>query len=83
KANVDEMKKSVNPKIKRLLGIETDLGEKALGLPNDWCAKQIKAAGNYGEIFATYLGKDSTLKINRGLNNLWNNGGIMYAAPIR
>ncbi|MBS9781576.1 MAG: amino acid ABC transporter substrate-binding protein [Gammaproteobacteria bacterium] len=83
KANVDEMKKSVNPKIKRLLGIDTDLGEKALGLPNDWCAKQIKAAGNYGEIFATYLGKDSTLKINRGLNNLWNKGGIMYAAPVR
>ncbi len=83
KANVDEMKKSVNPKIKRLLGIDTDLGEKALGLPNDWCAKQIKAAGNYGEIFETYVGKNSVLKIDRGLNNLWNKGGIMYAAPVR
>ncbi len=83
KANVDEMKKSVNPKIKRLLGVESDLGEKALGLSNDWCAKQIKAAGNYGEIFETYVGKNSVLKIDRGLNNLWNKGGIMYAAPVR
>ncbi|PID66415.1 MAG: amino acid ABC transporter substrate-binding protein [Gammaproteobacteria bacterium] len=82
-ANVDEMKKSDNPKIKRLLGIDSDLGEKALGIANDWCAKQIKASGNYGEIFATYLGKNSQLNIRRGLNNLWNNGGIMYAAPIR
>lgn len=83
KANVDEMKKSVNPKIKRLLGVDSDLGEKALGISNDWCAKQIKATGNYGEIFETYVGKNSVLKIDRGLNNLWNKGGIMYAAPIR
>lgn len=83
KANVEEMKKSNNPKIKRLLGVDSDLGEKALGLSNDWCANQIKAAGNYGEIFETYVGKNSHLKIDRGLNNLWNNGGIMYAAPVR
>lgn len=83
KANVEEMKQSKDPKVKRLLGVDSDLGEKALGLSNDWCAKQIAAAGNYGEIFATYVGKDSHLKIDRGLNNLWNNGGLMYAAPIR
>lgn len=82
-ANVEEMKQSNNPKIKRLLGVDSDLGEKALGLSNDWCANQIKAAGNYGEIFATYLGKDSHLNIDRGLNKLWNQGGILYAAPIR
>ncbi|PIE45690.1 MAG: amino acid ABC transporter substrate-binding protein [Gammaproteobacteria bacterium] len=82
-ANVDEMKKSNDPKIKRLLGVEGDLGEKALGLSNDWCANQIKAAGNYGEIFDKYVGKDSHLKIPRGLNRLWNKGGIMYAAPVR
>ncbi len=82
-ANVEAMKKSKDPKIKRLLGVDSDLGEKALGLPNDWCAKQIAAVGNYGEIFETYLGKKSPLKIDRGLNNLWNKGGLMYAAPIR
>lgn len=83
KANVEEMKKSTDPKIKRLLGVDSDLGEKALGLANDWCANQIAAAGNYGEIFDTYVGKDSYLKIDRGLNKLWNQGGIMYAAPVR
>lgn len=83
KANVDQIKQSKDPKIKRLLGVDSDLGEKALGLDNAWCANQIKAAGNYGEIFATYLGKDSHLKIHRGLNRLWNKGGIMYAAPVR
>lgn len=82
-ANVEEMKKSTDPKIKRLLGIDGDLGEKSLGISNDWCANQIKAAGNYGEIFDNYVGKNSHLKIDRGLNNLWNNGGIMYAAPVR
>lgn len=82
-ANVEEMKKSTDPKIKRLLGVDSDLGEKALGLSNDWCAKQIAAVGNYGEIFETYLGKKSSLKIDRGLNKLWNKGGLMYAAPIR
>lgn len=83
KANIRAMKQSKDPKIKRLLGIDSDLGEKALGLANDWCAKQITAAGNYGEIFDTYVGKDSHLNINRGLNKLWNDGGLMYAAPIR
>lgn len=83
KSNVDAMKQSKDPKIKRLLGIDSDLGEKALGLSNDWCANQIKVAGNYGEIFETYVGKNSHLKIDRGLNRLWNQGGLMYAAPIR
>ncbi|MPV86739.1 amino acid ABC transporter substrate-binding protein [Ostreibacterium oceani] len=83
KANVEEMKKSEDPKIQRLLGVNTDLGEKSLGLDNAWCANQIKAVGNYGEIFETYLGKNSSLKIERGLNKLWNDGGLMYAAPIR
>lgn len=83
KANVEEMKKSTDPKIKRLLGVDSDLGEKSLTLANDWCANQIKAVGNYGEIFETYLGKNSPLNIDRGLNNLWNNGGLLYAPPIR
>lgn len=83
KANVESMKQSKDPKVKRLLGIDSDLGEKALGISNDWCANQIATVGNYGEIFESTVGKDSHLKINRGLNNLWNKGGIMYAAPIR
>ncbi|PID62781.1 MAG: amino acid ABC transporter substrate-binding protein [Gammaproteobacteria bacterium] len=82
-ANVQAKKASKDPKVLRLLGVNNDLGEKALGLSNDWCAQQITAVGNYGEIFAKYLGKDSHLKINRGLNKLWNQGGLMYAAPIR
>ncbi len=83
KANVAEMKKSNDPKIKRLLGVDSDLGQKSLGIDNAWCANIIAATGNYGEIFARNLGKDSPLKIDRGLNNLWNNGGILYAAPVR
>lgn len=82
-ANVAEMKKSEDPKIKRLLGVDTDLGSKSLTIDDAWCANIIAATGNYGEIFARNLGKDSSLKIERGLNNLWNNGGILYAAPVR
>lgn len=80
--NVDEMKKSANPSIKRLLGAEGHFG-KAIGLGEDWCANAIKKVGNYGEIYNRNLGPDSAISIDRGLNNLWNNGGIMYAAPVR
>lgn len=81
-ANVDEMMKSTNPEIKRLLGVESDLN-KALNLPNDWAVRIIKAGGNYGEIFERNLGPKSRLQISRSLNNLWTNGGLMYGLPIR
>ena len=81
-ANVDEKFKSDNPAIRRLLGVEGNFGE-GLGLTNDWAYRIIKAVGNYGEIFDRNVGKDSPIKISRGLNALWNKGGLQYAPPIR
>ena len=81
-ANVDEMKSSDNPNIKRLLGGEEGLA-KGMGIAEDWGYQIVKQVGNYGEAFDRNVGKDSPQKIDRALNNLWNNGGIMYAPPIR
>ena len=82
KANVDEMKGSTNPDIKRLLGTEGEFG-KAMGLGNDWAYQVIKQVGNYAESFERNVGSGSRLKIDRGLNKLWSQGGLQYAAPIR
>jgi general L-amino acid transport system substrate-binding protein len=82
KANVDDMKKSDNPDIKRLLGTEGKHGE-ALGLSNDWAYQIIKHVGNYGESFERTVGQASPLKIARGLNGQWTKGGLQYAPPIR
>lgn len=82
KANVDEMRKSTNPEIKRLLGTEGKFGE-GMGISNDWAYNVIKAVGNYGEMFERNVGKDSRLKIERGQNNLWTRGGLQYAPPVR
>ncbi len=81
-ANVDEKLKSQNPAIRRLLGVEGDFGQ-GLGLTNDWAYRLIKAVGNYGEIFDRNVGQGSPIKISRGLNALWNKGGLQYAPPIR
>jgi general L-amino acid transport system substrate-binding protein len=81
-ANVDEKVKSDNPAIRRLLGAEGSFGE-GLGLSNDWAYRIIKAVGNYGEIFERNVGQGSPIKISRGLNALWNKGGLQYAPPIR
>ena len=80
--NVDDMKKSDNPNIRRLLGIEGDQG-KSLGLSNDWAYNIVKQLGNYGDMFDRNVGDGSALKIKRGLNALWNKGGLQYAPPIR
>ena len=80
--NVDEMLKSDNPNVRRLLGVEGDQG-KGLGLSNDWAYKIIKQVGNYGEVFDRNVGEGSALKIQRGLNALWEKGGLQYAPPIR
>jgi general L-amino acid transport system substrate-binding protein len=82
KANVDEMLKSPNPEVRRLLGVEGDFG-KGLGLTKDWAYRIVKAVGNYGEVFDRNVGEGSSLKIKRGLNNLWSKGGIQYAPPVR
>jgi general L-amino acid transport system substrate-binding protein len=81
-SNVDEMLKSSNPEIRRLLGVEGDFG-KGIGLENDWAVRIIKSVGNYGEIYDRNLGPNTPLKIARGLNNLWSKGGLQYAPPIR
>jgi general L-amino acid transport system substrate-binding protein len=80
--NVDEMAKSTSPEIKRFVGTEGSYGEQ-LGLTKDWAVRIIKAVGNYGEVFDRNVGEGSPLKIARGLNRLWNKGGIQYAPPIR
>jgi general L-amino acid transport system substrate-binding protein len=83
-ANVEEMKNSPNPEIKRILGVEaeTKIGTD-LGLTNDWVVNIIKATGNYGEIFERNVGAGSPLKISRGINALWTKGGLQYGMPIR
>ncbi len=81
-ANVDQMKSSPNPEIQRLLGVSGTMGEK-LGLRADWAYQIIKQVGNYSESFERNLGENSHLKISRGLNALWTEGGLMYTPPVR
>jgi general L-amino acid transport system substrate-binding protein len=81
-ANVDKMKDTTDPVVKRLLGIGDDTG-KLLGLDSEWLARAVKATGNYGEIFERNVGPTSPLKLPRGVNNQWNKGGLMYAPPVR
>jgi general L-amino acid transport system substrate-binding protein len=80
--NIDEMTKSTNPDVKRFVGTEGNYGEQ-LGLSKDWAVRIVKLVGNYGESFERNVGQDSPLKIDRGLNKLWNKGGIQYAPPVR
>jgi general L-amino acid transport system substrate-binding protein len=81
-SNVDAMLKSENPSIKRLLGTSGKAGEN-LGLKSDWAYQIVKQVGNYAEMFDRNVGKDSPLNIDRGINKLWNQGGLMYPMPIR
>ena len=81
-ANVDQMKSSQDPPVQRILGTSEDTG-KLLGLDKEWAYRAVKSVGNYGEIFERNVGPQSALKLPRGLNNLWNKGGLMYAPPIR
>ncbi|MBW8638770.1 amino acid ABC transporter substrate-binding protein [Hoeflea sp. WL0058] len=81
-ANVDEMKSSENPAIRRLLGVEGAFGED-IGLGDDWAYNVIRHVGNYGEIFNRNVGPDTPLGIARGMNALWTDGGLLYAPPIR
>ena len=87
-ANVEEMKASPNPEIKRLLGVKNEDGSASgfgtgIGLSEEWAAQIVKAVGNYGEVFERNLGESTTLKIARGKNALWSKGGLQYAPPIR
>jgi general L-amino acid transport system substrate-binding protein len=79
---VDDMLKSDNPTIKRILGVTPGMG-KALGVDEKWVYNIVKQVGNYGESFERNVGSGSPLKIERGLNKLWKNGGLQYSPPIR
>jgi general L-amino acid transport system substrate-binding protein len=81
-ANIEEMQASNILAVKRLLGLDVPAG-KGIGLPDDWAARIIRQVGNYGEVFERNFGEGSPLKIERGLNNLWNNGGLQYAPPLQ
>ena len=82
-ANVEaQAKDSKNPDVRRLLGADGEFG-KDLKLPKDWAVQIVKQVGNYGEVFERNVGMGSDLKIKRGLNALWNAGGLQYAPPVR
>ena len=80
--NVDEQLKSADPIVKRFLGVTPGNG-KALGLNEKWAYNIIKQVGNYAEIFERSVGKNTPLKLERGLNALWKNDGLMYSPPFR
>ncbi len=80
--NVDQMLKSTDPAIQRFLGVVEGNG-KALGLDEKWAYNIVKQVGNYGEVFERNVGVNTTLGIERGLNALWTNGGLMYAPPFK
>jgi general L-amino acid transport system substrate-binding protein len=77
--NVDQMKKSKNPEVRRLLGVDGKYGSY-IGLDNAWAYRIIKQVGNYAEIFKRNV---TPIGLDRGLNRLWNKGGILYAPPFR
>lgn len=82
--NVEEMKGSENVVIRRMLGGEGSFGQEDLGLDLDFAVDVIKAVGNYGEIYDRYMGPNGkSFTLDRGLNNLWYNGGLIYAPPLR
>lgn len=81
-ANVDDMKSSKNPEILRLLGVEGKMGEQ-LGVPQDWAYQIVKSIGNYSEVFERHVGVNTPLKLERGLNALYTEGGLLYAPPFR
>jgi general L-amino acid transport system substrate-binding protein len=80
--NVEDMLGSDNPEVARLLGVEGDFGTP-IGLTTDWAYRIIAHVGNYGEIYERHVGESTPLAIPRGVNALWTDGGIQYAAPVR
>jgi general L-amino acid transport system substrate-binding protein len=80
--NVDDMLKSTDPMIQRFLGVTPGNG-KALGLDEKWAYNIVKLVGNYGEVFERNVGKDTPLKLERGLNAQWTQGGLMYSPPFK
>jgi general L-amino acid transport system substrate-binding protein len=83
KANIEEVAtSSTDPEVKRLLGLEGDMGPM-MGVDNNWAKNAISAGGNYGEIFEANIGASTPIGLARGLNALWTQGGLQYAPPVR
>mgnify|MGYP001818072219 FL=1 len=83
-ANVDQMKSSDNINVRRLLGQEGDWGYSDLGLEAESLAAAIKAVGNYAEVYDRYMGPNGiAFTLPRDLNNLWSEGGLIYAPPVK
>jgi general L-amino acid transport system substrate-binding protein len=83
RANAEEMRRtSINPNTRRLLGVTPELGQ-ALKLDPAWALNAIRAIGNYGELYERTMGENTSVGLPRGPNNLWNNGGLLYALPMR
>jgi general L-amino acid transport system substrate-binding protein len=80
--NVDDFLKSTDPNVQRFLGTSPGLGA-GLGVSEKWAYQVVKLVGNYGEVYERNVGKESSLKLDRGLNDLWTNKGLMYAPPAR
>lgn len=81
--NVDQIAQNTkDPDVRRFLGLEGDLG-RGLALKNDFALQVIKQIGNYSEVYDRNLGKDSILKLERGPNKLWTDGGLLYSPPFR
>ena len=80
--NANRMSNSKVPSIRRLLGLEGETGDR-LGLSNTWCYNVIALVGNYAEAYERNVGENTPLKLKRGVNHLWTNGGILYAPPLR
>jgi general L-amino acid transport system substrate-binding protein len=76
------VKETHDPVLRRVFGSDGGFG-KALGVGDDWAVRSVKAVGNYGEMFERNVGNRSALKLDRGLNRLWTQGGLMYAPPLR
>ncbi len=83
KANIDDQKaNSANPEVRRLLGVEGGLGAM-IGLDDEWAYRAIKSQGNYGEVFEEFLGTNTAIGLERGLNAQWTEGGLQYSPPFR
>ncbi|MBX2835345.1 MAG: amino acid ABC transporter substrate-binding protein [Gammaproteobacteria bacterium] len=80
-ANVDQQS-NATPAVRRLVGLEGESGAK-MGVDNGWCGNIVRQVGNYGEIYEKHLGLNTPIGLPRGVNALWTDGGLLYAAPIR
>ena len=80
--NANKKSTGTTPAIRRLIGTEGDIGAN-LGLHPSWCSRIVMQVGNYGEVYDRHIGPNTPIGLSRGINELWTNGGLIYAPPIR